>query len=88
MAVDGSDGDLVALPARGLFPTCTTWLLIRKDRVLRDYTEALIRTLIPEIDLRDLRRALTDGEPLHLAPRTWTQREDLSKPAPVGEFQI
>ena len=49
---------------------------------------ALIGTLIPGIDLRVLRRDLTDGEPLHLAPRTWTQREDLSKPAPVGEFQI
>jgi len=88
MAVDAGDGDLVALPARGLFPTCTTWLLIRKDRVLRDYSEALIRTLVPEVDLRDLRRALSDGAPLHLHAKTWSEREDLSKPAPVGEFQI
>ncbi len=88
MAVDAGDGDLVALPARGLFPTCTTWLLIRKDRVLRDYSEALIRTLVPEVDLRDLRRALSDGAPLHLQAKTWSEREDLSKPAPVGEFQI
>ncbi|MCC6560709.1 MAG: hypothetical protein IT478_05085, partial [Xanthomonadales bacterium] len=64
------------------------WLLIRKDRVLRDYSEALIRTLVPEIDLRDLRRALSDGAPLRIEAQTWTQREDLSKPAPVGEFQI
>ena len=88
MAVDASDSDLVALPARGLFPECTTWLLIRKDRVLRDYAEALIRTLIPAIDLRDLRRALADGEPLRIEPQTWREREDLSKPSPVGEFQI
>ena len=88
MAVDASDSDLVALPARGLFPTCTTWLLIRKDRVLRDYAEALIRTLIPEIDLRDLRRALHDNEPLRLNAAHWTQREDLSKATPIAEFQI
>ncbi|HQW81438.1 MAG TPA: LysR substrate-binding domain-containing protein, partial [Pseudomonadota bacterium] len=88
MAVDVSDTDLVTLSVRGLFPTCTTWLLIRKDRVLRDYTEALIRTLIPSIDLRDLRRALADDAPLHLDAHTWREREDLSKPAPVGEFQI
>jgi hypothetical protein len=48
----------------------------------------LIRTLIPSIDLRDLRRALADDAPLHLDAHTWREREDLSKPAPVGEFQI
>ena len=88
MAVNASDTDLVALPARGLFPTCTTWLLIRKDRVLRDYAEALISTLIPGIDLRDLRRALHDNEPLSLTASRWSEREDLSKPAPIAEFQI
>jgi len=88
MAVDASDYDLVALPARGLFPTCTTWLLIRRDRVLRDYAEALIRTLIPDIDLRDLRRALHDHEPLTLSAKHWQQREDLSSTAPIAEFQI
>ncbi len=88
MAIDASDSDLVALPARGLFPTCTTWLLIRKDRVLRDYAEALISTLIPDIDLRDLRRALHDNAPLALTAQHWTERADLSKPAPIAEFQI
>lgn len=88
MAIDASDSDLVALPARGLFPTCTTWLLIRKDRVLRDYVEALISTLIPNIDLRDLRRALHDNAPLALSAQHWTERADLSKPTPIAEFQI
>jgi DNA-binding transcriptional LysR family regulator len=87
MAIDASDSDLVALSARGLFPTCTTWLLIRKDRVLRDYSEALIRTLVPAIDLRDLRRALSDGAPLRIEAQAWSEREDLLKPAPVGELR-
>jgi len=88
MAIDGSDADLVALPTLGLFPLCTTWLLIRKDRVLRDYAEALIRTLIPDIDLRDLRRALRDDAPLQVAAQHWSQRQDLSRQMPLAEFQI
>ena len=32
--------------------------------------------------------ALADGEPLRIEPQTWREREDLSKPSPVGEFQI
>lgn len=73
MAITPDDVDLVVLPADGLLPTCTTWLLLRRDRVLRDYTQALITALVPQVDARDLRRAVEDGEPLRVEPAHWTR---------------
>jgi DNA-binding transcriptional LysR family regulator len=53
--------DLKVLPVDGLLPTCTTWLLLRPDRLLRDFTSAFITLLAPQIDRLDLRRALELG---------------------------
>lgn len=67
------DDDLVAVSADGLLPTCTTWLLIRDDRVLRDYTSSLASQLVPGLHARDLQRAL-GGEPLPgLKPPHWRE---------------
>ena len=56
MAVESIQGeDLVALPADHLLPTCTTWLLLRRDRLLRDYTAELVARMVGA-DVRDVRR--------------------------------
>lgn len=88
MAVEFGDRDLVVLPARELLPTCTTWLLLRKDRVLREYADALIALLIPGLDVDDVRRALRDELTLDLHPVHWSERRDLCMQQPIEEFQI
>ncbi|MGY0620059.1 LysR substrate-binding domain-containing protein [Lysobacter sp. A378] len=71
MAVTVDDRDLVALPGNGLWPSCTTWLLLRRDHLLRDYSHALIASLMPHVPGNELRRALNDGEvPAH-EPLYW-----------------
>jgi DNA-binding transcriptional LysR family regulator len=72
MAVLPDDArDLVALDAATLFPECTTWLVLRRDRVLRSYAAALAALIAPQLDPRDLQRAVV-GE----LPERW--------PAPPG----
>src|SRR5689334_20441862 len=64
MALTAEDAaDLVALDAGELFPICTTWLVLHRERVLRDYTLDLIVDLAPQLDARDLRRALAGEMP-------------------------
>ncbi len=61
----GDDPDLVAPPvAADLLPPCTTWLLLRRDHVLRDYGFALLRVLAPQHATTDLRRRLDHDQPL------------------------
>lgn len=61
MAVDPHDQrDLAILDASSLFPDCTTWLVLRRDRVLRSFVLALVRELAPHVDPRDVRAALDD----------------------------
>ncbi|HEV2606863.1 MAG TPA: CysB family transcriptional regulator, partial [Xanthomonadaceae bacterium] len=62
---------LVAIPADDLLPRCTTWLLLRRDRVLRDYTQTLVTDLVAGLHPRDLRRALEAGESLQLQTPHW-----------------
>ena len=62
MAILDTDTDLHVLPADGLFPVCTTWLVLRRDRVVRDYTLDFAAALAPQADRRDLRRLLDAGE--------------------------
>lgn len=88
MAVEFGDRDLVVLPARELLPTCTTWLLLRKDRVLREYADALIALLIPGLDVDDVRRALRDELTLDLHPVHWSELRDLYMQHLIEEFQI
>lgn len=73
MAITSIDADLLAIPADALLPQCTAWLLLRRDRVLRDYTQALITRLVPQLHARDLRRALADGETLQLQAPHWRE---------------
>jgi len=71
MAITPEDSDLVAIPADNLLPRCTTWLLLRRDRVLRDYTQTLVTELVAGLHPRDLRRALEDGASLQLQTPHW-----------------
>ncbi|WP_024892283.1 LysR substrate-binding domain-containing protein [Luteimonas huabeiensis] len=71
MALD-EDSDLIAPPmAPGLLPECTTWLLLRRDRLLRDFGFALVRALAPHFDAVELRRLLELGQPLPHPPPDW-----------------
>jgi len=54
--------DLHVLDAGELFAPCTTWLVLRRDRVPRSYALALLELIAPQLDLRDVTRALA-GEP-------------------------
>ncbi len=72
MAVEAIGGeDLVTVDADHLLPTCTTWLLLRRDRLLRDHTVALIAQLLPGIDARGLRRVIENGDALPHAVPHW-----------------
>jgi len=55
--------DLRVLDAQALFPDCTTWLVLRRDRVLRAYASTLAELIAPQLDPRDLQRALAGEEP-------------------------
>lgn len=71
MALGPEDGDLAALPGGGLLPTCTTWLLLRRDCLLRDYALAFMAALMPDVTGEDLRRVLQEEQPLPYRPLHW-----------------
>ena len=59
MALDADDrANFCVYSARGLLPTCTTWVILQPDRVQRDYALDLIVALAPQIDRRDLVRVV------------------------------
>ncbi|MEP6485342.1 MAG: LysR substrate-binding domain-containing protein [Rudaea sp.] len=67
MAVLPEDSrDLHQLDATDLFPDCTTWIVLRRDRVARSFVLTLAQLIAPHLDIRDLQRALA-GEP----PTRW-----------------
>ena len=61
MALDPADRDVVGLEIEGLLPTCTTWIVLRRDRVLREYALEFIARFAPHLDRRDVRRAFDHG---------------------------
>lgn len=64
MAMTAEDeADLRVFDAPGLFPECTAWLVLRRDRVLRDYAIALVELVAPQIDGRELRQVLAGNQP-------------------------
>jgi hypothetical protein len=78
--VDEDLVDLCVLPSSGLFPTCTAWVVLRRDRVLPGYALDLIAALAPQIDRRDIVRvvqgAATSDWP---EPPHWRERVERSK---------
>ena len=52
------DDDLVAIRVPHLFPLCTTWIGFRRDRFLRDYMQAFIEMMAPDIDRDCISKAI------------------------------
>lgn len=73
MAVGADDLDsLRALQAPDVIPECTAWAVLPRERVLRDYTLALLTAVAPQLDRTDLRRAVAGtDDPAWPAPPTW-----------------
>ncbi len=73
MAVRREDArDLAVLDAAHLLPECTTWLVLRRDRVLRSYVMDLITQIAPHLHPRDVQAALVgDAEPSWPIPPAW-----------------
>jgi DNA-binding transcriptional LysR family regulator len=66
------DADLRVLPAPDALPECTTWALIPRGRVLRDYAVAVLHSIAPQLDPRDLRRVVEGNlEAAWPEPSTW-----------------
>ncbi|MDE3073134.1 MAG: LysR family transcriptional regulator [Pseudomonadota bacterium] len=58
MAMQDSDTDLRSLPADHLFPRCTTWIVLRRESVLREYMLEFIGQFAPHLDRREVARTL------------------------------
>lgn len=71
MALTPADADLIDLPAPRAIPSCVSWAVLPRERVLRDYTLDLVLTLAPQYDRRDVRQALEIN-----APHTWPEPPD------------
>ena len=86
MAQSAEDGDLVRIEAAGLLPQCTCWALLRKDRILRDYTLSLLRRLLPWLHGNELQRLLRGVQAApSMPPPHW---RDQHTPGGIGEFEI
>ncbi|HEX7815451.1 LysR substrate-binding domain-containing protein [Dyella sp.] len=53
--------DLRALPADHLFSRCTTWIVLRRESVLREYVLEFVERFAPHLDRRDITRAMASG---------------------------
>ena len=60
MAMLDSDADLHTLAAEHLFPQCTTWIVLRRESVLREYMLEFIHQFAPHLDRRDVARAVAN----------------------------
>lgn len=58
MAMLAGDTDLASLPTEHLFPPCTTWIVLRRECVPRQYMLEFIAQFAPHLDRRDVVRAL------------------------------
>ncbi len=72
------DADLRALPAPAAVPECIAWAVLPRERVLRDYALELLHGVAPQLDPRDLKRAVAGHDsPAWPEPPTWVE---LSQP--------
>ena len=67
--------DLRALPADHLFARCTTWIVLRRESVLRDYVLEFIERFAPHLNRRDITRAMAAGVHLDDMPAVPHWRE-------------
>ena len=73
MALGPADArELVVLDIDALLPVCTSWLVLRRDHVLRSYVAQLARLVAPQIDEAELRRVVAGhAEARWPAPPLW-----------------
>ncbi len=79
MAIQDSDTDLHTLSADHLFPVCTTWIVLRKDSVLREYMLEFIHDFAPHLGRREVTRTVAnDSADVHWPriPR-WHERNGM-----------
>jgi DNA-binding transcriptional LysR family regulator len=58
MALQPGDTDLRALPADHLFAPCTTWIVLRRESVLREYALEFVSLFAPHLERRVVSRLL------------------------------
>jgi DNA-binding transcriptional LysR family regulator len=75
MAIGAADArDLVTLDIDDLLPVCTSWLVLRRDHVLRSYVAQLARLVAPQIDEAELRRVVAGHAEAHWpSPPLWSE---------------
>jgi LysR family cys regulon transcriptional activator len=75
MAVSArDDSDLRALSAPAAVPECTSWAVLPRERVLRDYALELLLALAPQLDRADLKRAVAGHDtPVWREAPTWVE---------------
>ncbi len=61
MAAAPGDADLRVLSADHLFAPCTTWIVLRKESVLREYALEFIGLFAPHLERRTVSRVLAGG---------------------------
>jgi DNA-binding transcriptional LysR family regulator len=73
MAIGAIDArELVTLDIDDLLPVCTSWLVLRRDHVLRSYVAQLARLVAPQIDEAELRRVVAGHAEAHWpSPPLW-----------------
>lgn len=77
----GDAADLRCIVADALFPECTTWIVLRRDSVLRDYMLEWITQFAPHLDRSDVRRTLVNGAPYGDPPLVPHWRQQLEPAA-------
>jgi LysR family transcriptional regulator, cys regulon transcriptional activator len=85
MAYGHDDGDLMRINADDLLPQCTTWLLLRKDRLLRNFTLSLIQRLIPGLHADDMQRLMLQEISIPFDTPHWREHH---APGSLGAFEI
>jgi DNA-binding transcriptional LysR family regulator len=82
MAMLDGDTDLQTLAADHLFPQCTTWIVLRRESVLREYVLEFIAQFAPHLGRRDVVRALAaDTAPVEWsAVPHWRERPVAAQP--------
>ncbi|MEP7186607.1 MAG: LysR substrate-binding domain-containing protein [Rhodanobacter sp.] len=79
MAIQDSDTDLHILPAEHLFPVCTTWIVLRRDSVLREYMLEFIHHFAPHLERREVIQTVASDTADVDWPRVpqWHERDEV-----------
>ena len=89
MAATEQDTDLQSFNIDGLFPSRTTWAVVRRDRLLREPVLELLVAAAPHLQRQDLRRAYEGSGDGQVWPEPPHWRTLATYPAPpLGRFPV